>query len=226
MQGFYIFKRILKQGAFQMKITAKLLLGVAFIVFTGHAQAQDAGLYDPVAPEGSAFVRFINAEDDAAITPTIGGKNWPEVQAEAAGPYIPLKAENVEVKAGRAMALQTLEKNTFYTAVIDDDKITIIKDQAITNPAKALIGFYNLADDGALSLKTREGKTEIVSPVAQGQSGYRDINGVKVETAVFNGKTKLTDVEPMNLQRGQAFSVVVLDNDDVKVFKNTTDTAP
>jgi hypothetical protein len=30
----------------------------------------------------------------------------------------------------------------------------------------------------------------------------------------------------MNLQRGQAFSVVVLDNDDVKVFKNTTDTAP
>lgn len=210
-----------------MKSAGKLLFAVsAFAFFTPAAHAQDAGLYDPVAPEGSAFVRFINAEDDAAVTPSVGGKNWPEVQAEAAGPYVPLKAATIEIKAGAATTSQALEKDTFYTAIIDGDKITVLKDQSLTNPAKALIGFYNLTDDGTLSLKTKEGKTEIIAPVAQGASGFRDINGVKVETAIFKYATKLTDVEPLNLQRGQAFSVVVLDDDDVKVFKNTTDTTP
>ena len=208
-----------------MNMTGRLFLTATAFFLSTTAHAQDAGLYDPVAPEGSAFVRFINTED-ASVTPSVAGKNWPQVQTDSAGPYVPLKAANVEIKADAATASQTLEKNAFYTAIIDDDKITVLKDQAITNPAKALVGFYNLADDGELALKTQEGKTEIVAPVAQGQSGFRDINAVKVETAIFNGVTKLTDVEPLNLQRGQAFSVVVLDDDDVKVFKNTTDTTP
>ncbi len=50
-----------------------MFLAAAMIIPT-FANAQDEGLYDPVAPDGSAFFRFINADSNKGDNETKAGK--------------------------------------------------------------------------------------------------------------------------------------------------------
>ena len=61
----------------------------------------------------------------------------------------------------------------------------------------------NLSDQ-ALALKTADGKTEVVTPVAAKGRGEREINPVKVNLALFAGDKKVSDVKPVALERGEA----------------------
>jgi alginate O-acetyltransferase complex protein AlgF len=61
----------------------------------------------------------------------------------------------------------------------------------------------NLSDQ-ALTLKTADGKTEVVKPVAAKARGEREINPVKVSLALYEGDKKVSDLKPVALERGEA----------------------
>ena len=61
----------------------------------------------------------------------------------------------------------------------------------------------NLSDK-PLTLKTADGKTEVVKRVAAQGRGEREINPVKVSLALYDGNQKVGDVKPVALERGEA----------------------
>lgn len=61
----------------------------------------------------------------------------------------------------------------------------------------------NLSDK-ALTLKTADGKTDVVKSVAAKGRGEREINPVKVSLALYDGDKKVGDVKPVALERGEA----------------------
>ncbi len=208
----------------------KWLVLLAFVVVAfgaGQSRAQDEGLYDPVAPEGSAFVRLINAGTaDQAAKPEIRGKAYNEVGHNKAGAYVPVKEGQADIAVGAAKASETLESGAYYTAVLKGETLTVLKDEALKDQSKAIIGFYNLTGK-KLSLKTADGKIEVVPAVEPGKAGYREINPLAVQLAVFDGDTKTADVPNVELKRNAATGVMAKeDKDKVEAvqFQATTDT--
>ena len=67
----------------------------------------------------------------------------------------------------------------------------------------ASVGNTNLSDK-PLTLKTADGKTAVVEAVKAKGTGEREINPVKVSLALYDGATKVGDVKPVALERGEA----------------------
>ena len=205
-----------------------LLSFVAVAFSAGQAKAQDEGLYDPVAPEGSAFVRVINAGTaDKDAKPELRGKTYNGVDHNEVGAYFPVKQGQADLAVGTAKASENLESGAYYTAVLNGEALTILKDEALKDQSKALIGFYNLSGK-PLALKTADGKIEVVPSTENGKSGAREINPLDIQLAVFEGETKVSDVPAVELKRNAATSVVALKDKDGKVTaiqaRATTDT--
>lgn len=54
-----------------------------------------------------------------------------------------------------------------------------------------------------LTLKTTDGKTDVVKDVDPQSHGDREINPVKVNLALFDGSKKVSDLKPVTLARGE-----------------------
>jgi alginate O-acetyltransferase complex protein AlgF len=193
------------------KYIAILMLGACFS--SGFAMAEDEGLYDPAPPSGSAFVRFVNA-DDAPAQPEAKGKKHARISTGVISPYYPVAAGQTDLKLGESTASQDIEEGAFYTAILKDAGLTIVKDQSPENPAKAVLAFYNLTDKEELSLKTDDGKVEIIPATGAGESGYREVNGVEIKAAAYDGSKKVADAGPVDLKRGKASAVLVTQEGD------------
>ena len=72
----------------------------------------------------------------------------------------------------------------------------------------ALLRAQNLTDS-TLSLKTADGKTDVVADVKPDGRGDREINPVKVGLALFDGERKVADLKPVTLERGEVVSLFV-----------------
>ena len=198
-----------------------LCLGVSV---TAHANMDD-GLYDPLPPEGSAFVRFINvAAEKNAIQVGVNGKSYASLQKHEISPYFIVKQGSADVNFGDLKHQFEAEAGKFYTVTGADD-LKFIEDEANDNRTKSQILFYNLSNHENLSLKTKDGKVGILENIAQYESNSRQINPVKIEVAIFEGDTKIKDIEPQSLERGMAYSAIIFaDNDEVVWVRSTTNT--
>lgn len=150
------------------------------------AMAADEGLYDPVAPAGSSFIRSVKSDN--------------------ASPYRIADKENKEQKK--------LEDGKFYSLVSDTDNEKLLEDKPPQNRSKAVISIYNFASQSPLRLKTSDGKVAITEPAAYGEGKFRDINGTKVAIGVFDGDKKLTDIGEKSLQRGAGYTILVTKGKD------------
>ena len=143
-----------------------LLVVISFIVAVNTAQAGEGALYAAEAPDGAAFVRVVNADASGSLVQAeIGGKVIKEVEPLAASPYIYLPAGTYQLEVAGQSTPMTMKKGEFYTAVVlDSGETKVLKDVAFDNPRKALLSFYNLTDDGGVSLKTADGKVAVIDP--------------------------------------------------------------
>jgi alginate O-acetyltransferase complex protein AlgF len=192
---------------------ALALAGGAFVSsvsFSLPAQAAsnaDDGLYDPVAPEGSAFVRFIG--HGGAEKPSINGKSYESVEALKATAYYVAHEGQIEAVLGAAKVKSPVKAGKFYSAVVSDKALVLLEDPVLTNKAKAQIVFYNLSDAAKLSLKTADDKKiGIVEGVGQNKNDVREINPVSVNLAVYDGDKKIADLGSVALERGQSYGVI------------------
>ena len=181
-----------------MKIFSLVTISIFALGFAAHAA--DEGLYDPVAPKGSSFIRHISSDE--------------------AFPYhIADKAEQKDRK---------LEDGKFYSVVKSSDGEAQIEDKPPQSRAKAVISLYNFFSENNLSLKTSDGKIAITEPAGYGEAQFRDINGTKVAIGVFEGEKKIHDIGEKSLQRGAGYTVFVsktaagLDVDFIEASVDTT----
>lgn len=163
----------------------------------------DAALYGPSAPKGSTFVRLYNAAGSPAAA-SVGNTQIKQVGAQASSDFSFLPGGDYTAQVGGKSIPVKLAADKYYTLVNSSSgNPQLIEEPPFKNKQKALVRVQNLSDQ-SLTLKTADGKTEVVSPVAAKGRGEREINPVKVNLALYQGDKKVGDVKPVALARGEA----------------------
>lgn len=197
-----------------------------FVAAPALAAGPDAGLYDPLPPEGSVFIRYVNATADTGSKPV--GANGKESDYPKGGevtPYFTVPQGKTKIGFGDISLEQETVSGKFYTVVwTGGDTVQVIEDPVNDNRAKSQILFYNIVSDAAVVLKTSDGKVEVVGATEKGKSGNRQINPVKVSLAVYKGDEKLADLGEQSLERGMTYSAVLLGDKKVVWVRSVTNT--
>ncbi|MDG9924106.1 MULTISPECIES: alginate O-acetyltransferase AlgF [unclassified Pseudomonas] len=188
--------------------TLALGLGLSFTAAVGSVQADEAGLYGPTAPAGSAFVRAYNA-GSSELDLSLGTVSIKEVEPRGSSDFSFLPAGSYSASAaGKSLPVE-LKADQYYTLVqLPSGELKLVEDPAFKNRQKALVRVQNLSDT-PVSLKTADGKTEVIPAVAGKGRGDREINPVKVRLALFAGEQKVSDLSPLVVERGEVVSLYV-----------------
>ena len=163
----------------------------------------DAALYGPTAPKGSSFVRMFNASNQP-VSATVGNTALNDVAAQGSSDFSFLPQGDYSAKVGSHNLPVKLSADHYYTLVnTGSGQPQLIEEPPFKNKQKSLVRVQNLTDK-ALTLKTADGKTDVVKAVAAKGRGEREINPVKVSFALFEGDKKVSDLKPVALERGEA----------------------
>lgn len=201
-----------------------LLLCVLMLPMAAHAQ-MDEGLYDPLPPAGSAFIRFVNAAPNTeTASVSIDKKTFAPLGFRAASPYYVAPKGPATLRLGQDDKALDVQEGQFYTVVLLDE-IFIVKDTPNIDRTKSQIQLYNFSPHDALALKTADGKIKITDPAAKRETAIRPINAVKLETKLFADEQAVGESSTINLKRGMVHSAFVFAPDDnIHWVTNTTDT--
>lgn len=165
--------------------------------------AGEGGLYGPVAPKGSTFVRVYNA-GNSEVSASVGSSTLNDVAPLASSDYSFMPQGDYTAKVGSASLPVKLAADHYYTLVNRSGGAPVLVEEPVfKNKQKSLVRLQNLSDQ-ALTLKTADGKTDVVSTVQAKGTGEREINPVKVSLALYDGDKKVSDVKPVALERGEA----------------------
>ena len=172
------------------------------------AFAGDAALYGPTAPKGSSFVRIYNASN-AEVSATVGSTALNDVAPLASSDFSFMPGGDYSAKVGSQTLPVKLAGDHYYTLVNNASGAPqLIEEPPFKNKQKSLVRVQNLSDK-ALTLKTADGKTEVVKPVAAKARGEREINPVKVSLALYDGAQKISDLKPVSLARGEVVCLYI-----------------
>ncbi|MDD1016672.1 alginate O-acetyltransferase AlgF [Pseudomonas rubra] len=179
-----------------------LTAGMSLLSVQAFAGA-DAALYGPSAPKGSTFVRLYNASAQP-VSASIGNTRIDEVAAQGSSDFSFMPQGDYSAKLGSHSLPVKLAADHYYTLVNNSaGQAQLVEEPPFKNKQKSLVRVQNLSDQ-ALTLKTADGKTEVVKPVAAKAHGEREINPVKVSLALYQGDKKVSDLKPVALERGEA----------------------
>jgi alginate O-acetyltransferase complex protein AlgF len=189
----------------------KLALGLSCLSLTvaiNNAHAGEEGLYGPTAPAGSAFVRVYNA-GPSELDLSLGSVNIKDVEPRGSSDFAFLPAGSYSASAAGKSLPVSLKADQYYTLVqLPGGELKLVEDPAFKNRQKALVRIQNLSDT-PVSLKTADGKTEVIPAVAGKERGDREINPVKVRLALFAGEQKVSDLSPLVVERGEVVCLYV-----------------
>ena len=207
----YVTKLCVKHSAINKVIKAFFLL----VTLSGSASviAEEGELYDPKIKDDEALVRVLNlSEGTTQLALAKGGVKLPKVQPFAFSDYIVVKEGARTFTVGDKKLQKHIGRGTTSTIVFDQgDALTMLSDQSIAKKGKSMIAFYNFANDKNLSLKTANGKTPIVADIAANSSGYREINPVRLKTAVFADVENIKAIDEKQLRRDTPFNIAILE---------------
>lgn len=166
----------------------------------------DEGLYAPKAPENAAFIRVLNVGSET-VTAKAGDKDYGAVAPLSASSYYFFTKDNADITVGDKTAKQSLKAGAYYTAIIGND-LKVIEDTASTNPAKAILAFYNHSNN-IVSVKAKENTASIFNEVAAGDMTAREINPVKVDlTLNITGNDTPMPTQEIIMERENHYGVV------------------
>lgn len=189
----------------------KRALLAATLLAPAAALADDAGLYDPAPPANSAFVRLVDATLEAEGAGTVGGTPL-DLSGDGVSAFVVVPAGSHDVAYGGASGTAEFVAGNYYTVVFNEPGTggpVVIKDEVLTNPAKAGLHFYNLTGEAGLSLKAVKQNVAVFENVGPGEMKFRPVGAVDVDLAVAAPSGTL-DVGSIKLERRAAKSVMVM----------------
>jgi alginate O-acetyltransferase complex protein AlgF len=209
-----------------MKTEALALAAALAALLPVTAVAQEA-LYDPAPPPNSAFVRFVDAAR-ASASGSVDGTEL-DVSGDGVSSFVVVPAGAHRVALGSTSGEATFDAGNYYTVVFNEAGASgpaIIRDDVLTNPAKAGLHFYNLSGKPGLSLTAPKQNVAIFEQVGPGEMKFRPVGAVDVDLAVTAAGETLADVGSVKLERRAAKSVIVLasaDGVETVVVDNTVE---
>ncbi|MEX6666740.1 alginate O-acetyltransferase AlgF [Pseudomonas sp. W2-17] len=182
--------------------TCVLAASLGFVSLSAFAGG-DAALYGPTAPKGSTFVRVYNASS-SEISASVGNTSLNEIGPLASSDFGFMPQGDYTAKVGSQSLPVKLASDHYYTIVNNTSGAPqLVEEPPFKNKQKSLVRVQNLSDK-PLTLKTADGKTDVVKAVSAKGTGEREINPVKVSFALFDGDKKVADLKPVALERGEA----------------------
>jgi alginate O-acetyltransferase complex protein AlgF len=182
--------------------TCVLAASLGFVSLSAFAGG-DAALYGPTAPKGSTFVRVYNASS-SEISASVGNTSLNEIGPLASSDFGFMPQGDYTAKVGSQSLPVKLASDHYYTIVNNTSGAPqLVEEPPFKNKQKSLVRVQNLSDK-SLTLKTADGKTDVVKAVSAKGTGEREINPVKVSFALFDGDKKVADLKPVALERGEA----------------------
>lgn len=183
-----------------------LSLFALLLLSAGVATANDQELYDPAPPADSAFIRLINASNDTdPVTSSIGSVTFTSVASPSITDYSVLKAGDYEMKIGENSFDIHVEAGKYYTLALltkeGKPSVTALEDAMVTNPAKAVVYFYNLSNAPKASLFAPQHKADIVAEIESGQGGAREVNALTLDLAITAGGKEVKAFPGVELKR-------------------------
>jgi alginate O-acetyltransferase complex protein AlgF len=199
---------------FSEEYTVKKLMTVWLLVL-GVVVAQEEGLYAPAPPADAAFVRIIHASPGgAAVSASVGDTIYGEVSFAEVSPYRVVLQGSRTFTAGDFTQDLEVQAGKFYSLAVTPNGVVVLEDASSSNRAKALLILYNLSDIPMVDLKTADGKTEVFSGVTPGTETSVEVNGITVDLAVLGEDNVLQEFPGVQLERGAAYSAIVLGGAD------------
>ncbi|MBN1836536.1 MAG: alginate O-acetyltransferase AlgF [Spirochaetales bacterium] len=170
-------------------------------------------LYGAAAPPGAAYVRLFRAAGDGARPLALG-----PVRFEAAGPgsmtpYRPVPPDIYQLRSGGHSAEIIPRAGAYYTLALTAGGIRVFEDPAHTDPARAQLVLYNLSSLERVDLRTEDGKTQVIPPLAPGSADRVTVNAVPVRLAVFARGEALHPIGDPGLRRGSSYSAIVFEQE-------------
>ncbi len=173
------------------------------------ALAGDEALYDREPPADAAFFRLVNLTDNDTLKVELDGKSITKVAALRVSPYgFTEKKECTFLLNGTAYTTRAEPKSQF-TLVWDGEHTSRIDEDIFSSRSKARIKLFNLSNV-PISLKTVDGKTDVIAAVEPQSSGYRDVNALAIAFAFYGDDTNLLATEKISLKKGQATSLFLV----------------
>lgn len=175
----------------------KYLIAGAVAQGSTAALAQDE-LYAAPPPPDAAFVRFIDAEHPMTY----------------AGIYFPESANTSDYFVVHSAQIKQ-EPSTFVTVLADGTALV----EPTRSIDKVLVEVVNLAGV-SLDLKTVDGTIAIVSSVAPGGLGTREVNPITVTVQFFDGREPYGDPVDLSLRRNVSPTLVIEQDGKIDFFES------
>ena len=206
-----------------------IIIAIYFMIYSAvighinHASANDEGLYNPLPPADSAFIRFIaHPSYQGSLTITANNKTYNLSETGIFSDYYVMPKGSVKIQNNNDVIV---DAGALYSIILHPHNIEMIKDPSHENMKKAQIIAYNLSPYPEISLKTSNGKIDIIKNIKMSHVALRAINPVKIKTALYVDQQEMTLLPEISMTRGRSYSIAVFDKDIAITWaENKTDT--
>ncbi len=194
-----------------LKFTLVLLL-----VGTPAMAAEDEGLYAPPPPAGATWIRYIGEGSLSLKDVSLTEREYRQVMQ---GRYT--------VSQHSAVANIALEAGKYYTlSSLGGRSLNLLTDPTLENRARAMLVLYNFTDKPALDLITADGELKVIEGVTVQANGSRMVQPINVKLAVAINGQVITELNELQLQRGETYSIIAAGTGDAitaELMQNTTE---
>ena len=175
------------------------------------ASAGDEALYGKPPPPDAVFFRVLNLSGEL-LEVKLQDKVLINLEHQAVSPYGFASAGKVNIALNdMALNLSGPAKSQYTLVYSSDDTAPIqIQESLFDNKRQARLALYNLSSMPHVSLKSLDGKHNIIDGVEPQDIKTRDVRAIKIATSVFSAEQNIAQTESLKLARDKVTSIFVL----------------
>ena len=182
--------KLSRQAASLLRQSLYLML----LAITTAATADDAALYGPEAPPGSAFIRIFNATPTTIGDASVAGKPFRKLAQYEASDFQFVANGSYVLKIGEATEQVPMRAGKYYTATVDSHGIKVHELTPPENRLKALVMVFNLTERPGIALKTQDGEQiELAELQRSIETPERLLLTEEIKETVIDAMNKLPD---------------------------------
>jgi hypothetical protein len=194
------------------------------LLFSCLVSAGDGALYGKPPPPDAVFFRVVNVSNQS-LEVRLLDKTLTRLEQNQVSPYGFASAGDVSLVLNGKPQIINGAANSQYTIVWRGaaSETVMIEEIPFDNKRQAQLALYNLTNMPSLTLKTGDGKHNIVANVTSYSYGFRNVRAIKIATSVTSNSKIVASSEPLMLARDAVTSVFVIqtsnDNDVALVIE-------
>lgn len=170
--------------------------------------AQDGGLYADVPDPNASFVRVVAAAPTNAVIDT---KTFDQLDSGISGYVVVAKPGEIKLVTGVEDATVKVEAGKYYSYVVGADGTkTLVPEDITSNPAQAVISFFNLSDLPKVDLYVPAAKAVALPGVPMNGAANVALKApLTLDFEVRDGDKVLASLPAVDLQRRGGVAIVL-----------------